>query len=120
AVCVSYSQYLATGYPDAQNLIFDMLCMVVLPYALAKGLIEPHGMRVEVAKRVVLILLLVVLAEVYEFRLMVNPFRNFLDPLFPGLMGRGWVTTGRYGFGRAAGPYGHAILCGVILAIGFL
>jgi len=119
AFCVGYSQYLATGYPDAQNLIFDMLGMVVLPYVLAKGLIEPHGMRVEFAKRFILLLLVVVAAEAYEFRFMMNPFRQFFDPFFPGGMGAGWVTTERYGFGRAAGPYGHAILCGVILAAGY-
>ncbi len=119
AFCVGYSQYLATGYSDAQNLIFDMVGVVVLPYALAKGLIEPHGLRVEVAKLVVLLLLVVVVTEVYEFRFMSNPFRRFLDPFFPGDQGRGWLTTGRYGFGRASGPYGHAILCGIILGTGF-
>jgi hypothetical protein len=119
AFSIGYSQYLATGYNDAQNLIFDMLCMVILPYVLAKGLIEPHGLRVEFARVFILILLVVVVAEAYEFRFLANPFRKFLDPFFPGDMGRGWLTTVRYGFGRAAGPYGHAILCGIILATGY-
>jgi O-antigen ligase len=119
AFCVGYSQYLATGYNDAQNLIFDMLGVVVLPYVLAKGLIEPHGLRVEFAKRFILILLAVVVVEAYEFRFIVNPFRQLFDPFFPGDMGRGWITTMRYGFGRASGPYGHAILCGIIMAAGF-
>lgn len=119
AFCVGYSQFQATGFSDAQNLIFDMVGVVILPYVLAKGLIEPHGQRVEFAKRFVLILLVVVFAEAYEFRFMINPFRKFLDPFFPGDLGSGWITTIRYGFGRSAGPYGHAILCGVILATGY-
>ena len=118
AFCVGYSQFLATGFNDAQNLIFDMLGVVILPYVLAKGLIEPHGQRVEFAKWIVLLLLVVVFAEAYEFRFMINPFRKFLDPFFPGDMGRGWLTTGRYGVGRAAGPFGHAIICGIILTTG--
>ncbi|MEP7338946.1 MAG: O-antigen ligase family protein [Acidobacteriota bacterium] len=119
AVCIGYSQYLATGYNDAQNLIFDTLCLIILPYALSKGLIEQHGLRVKVAKMFILILLVVVVAEAYEFRFALNPFRRLFDPFFPGDMGRGWITVVRYGFGRAAGPYGHPILCGIILATGF-
>jgi hypothetical protein len=118
-LCVSLSEYLANGYSDAQNLFFDNLCLVVLPYALAKGIIERHGLRVEFAKCLITILGIVVLTQAYEFRFLANPFRTFLDPLFPGDMGRGWITTERYGFGRASGPYGHAILAGVILAAGF-
>ena len=36
AVSIGVSQYLATGYADAQNLAFSMLCSAILPYLLAK------------------------------------------------------------------------------------
>lgn len=115
---VGYSQYRATGYSDAQNLVFDMVGSVVLPYILAKSVIEARGLRVAVVKQLTWILLIVVAAEAYEFRFMMNPFRRFLDPFFPG-QGEGWITNIRGGFGRAAGPYGHAILCGIVMATGF-
>jgi hypothetical protein len=119
AFCVGFSQFLSTGYNDAQNLIFDMLGQVVLPYVLAKGIIEPGGLRLEFAKKMVVLLGFVALTNLYEFRFIQCAYRMVLDPLFPGDMGRGWVTTERYGFGRAAGPYAHAILAGVIFATGF-
>lgn len=118
AASIGYSQYQATGWSDAQNLIFDMIGSVLMPYVLAKAVIETAGMRVEFAKQLIWILLIVVLTEAYEFRFMMNPFRRFLDPFFPG-QGQGWLTTIRGGFGRAAGPYGHAILCGIVMATGF-
>jgi O-Antigen ligase len=40
-----------------------------------------------------------------------------LSRFFPGQ--EGWVTTFRYGFPRVAGPYGHAILAGVIFAVAY-
>jgi hypothetical protein len=119
AFCVGFSQFLASGIDDAQNLIFDMICNVILPYALAKALIEPSGMRLDFAKLFVILLTIVAVTNLYEFRFIANPYRRVFDPLFPGDQGWAWITTIRYGFGRAAGPYAHAILCGVIFATGF-
>ncbi|HVQ37171.1 MAG TPA: O-antigen ligase family protein [Pyrinomonadaceae bacterium] len=113
-----YSQYLSTGYNDAQNLIFDMLGNVVFPYIVAKGMIESSGYRVKFAKKLILVLAIVAVAQAYEFRFMACPFKMALDPFFP-FQGIGWVTTIRYGFGRAAGPFGHCILAGLILGFGF-
>lgn len=118
-LCVSLSEFLANGYSDAQNLFFDNLCVVVLPYVLAKGIIEQEGLRLDFAKTLILILLVVTVAQAYEFKFILNPFRSFFDPFFPGDMGRGWISNDRYGFGRASGPFGHAILAGVIFAAGF-
>ena len=53
AFSVGCSEYLNSGYNDAQNLMFEMICWVVLPYALAKGIIEPNGLRVVFAMRLV-------------------------------------------------------------------
>lgn len=119
AISVSISQYLATGYKDAQNLIFDMLGSVVLPYVLAKAIIEPKQLRVNYAKVFVLVLVGVTAILAVEFRLGLNVYKLTVGRFFPG-MGAGWVTNVRWGFGRAAGPYGHAILCGLIYSIGLL
>ena len=118
AFCVGYSEYLNAGYKEAQNLLFDCVSGVFLPYVLAKGLIEPQRLRADVAKRMVLLFFLVGVGSAYEFRFGRNPYRDVFDSFFPG-QGRGWVVSIRWGFGRIAGPYGHAILAGVMLAAGF-
>ena len=55
--------------------------------------------------------------SVYQFKMGTNPFQTLLARFFPGQ--GGWVTTFRYGFARIAGPYGHAILAGVIFAVAY-
>src|SRR5262245_12933244 len=42
AVFTIFSEYDANDYFNAQNLAFDTICMVVFPYVLAKGIIEPY------------------------------------------------------------------------------
>jgi hypothetical protein len=118
ASCVGYSEFSNAGYAEAQNLMFDMVCLVLLPYALTKALVEPKGMRVEFAKKLVMCLFLISVISVYEFKFASTPWRMVLDRFFPG-QGAGWVTTFRWGFARIAGPFGHAILAGTILTIGF-
>lgn len=118
AFCVGFSEYLNAGYNEAQNLMVDMICTVVMPYILAKSLIEPHGLREIFAKRVVWLIFIISVTAFYEFKFGATPFRLVLDRFFPG-QGEGWVTTFRNGFARIAGPYGHAILAGVIIIIGY-
>jgi hypothetical protein len=114
AFSVALSEYLNAGYNDAQNLMFEMICWAVLPYALAKGMVEPEGLRIPFAKRIVWLFFLLSVGSVYEFKMGATPYRMILDRFFPG-QADGWVTTFRWGFARIAGPYGHAILAGVIL-----
>ena len=113
-----YSEFINAGFADAQNLVFDLLCTVLFPYILAKGLIEPLDLGVKFARRFVILLFWLSVISVYEFRFGMSPFPAILGRFFPG-QGDGWVTTFRYGFARGAGPYGHAILAGLILIIGF-
>lgn len=109
------SEYINAGYNEAQNLGFGYLAQAALPYTLAKGLIEPQGLRIPFLKRIVAILAFVTVTFLYEFRFRVNPYRYFTDIFFPGT---GWITTARYGFARTAGPFAHCILAGAILLIG--
>jgi hypothetical protein len=118
AGCVALSEYENSGYNEAQNLMFDMLASVVLPYIVAKALIEPNGLRVAFARKFAFLIFAVCVISVYEFRFGRTPWQNFLNPFFPG-QGEAWVTTFRYGFARVAGPYGHAILGGLIIIVGY-
>ena len=117
AFMTAYTEYNAKNYADAQNLMFDVLCTMVLPYVLTKGMIEVKGLRTVFAKRIVLLLAAVTFISLYEFKMGRPMFRIVLDPFFPGQ--GSWVTTFRYGFARVAGPYGHAILAGVIFVVGY-
>ncbi len=118
ATVIGLSEYSNAGYSEAQNLMFDMAASVVLPYFCAKLLVEPFGQRIAFARQIVWLLFLICLISVYEFKFGKTPFRILLDGFFPW-QGTGWVTTFRYGLARIAGPYGHAILAGAILVVGY-
>ena len=118
AFWLGFSEYMNAGYKEAQNLMFDMVTSVLLPYVCAKALVEPLGLRVAFARRLVWLMFWVSVISVYEFRMGATLFRLPLDPLFPG-QGAGWVTTFRWGYARIAGPYSHAILAGIILLAGW-
>lgn len=115
---MSYSELLNAGFGDAQNLMFDMLGTIVLPYMLAKGIIEPQGLRIAFARRFVFLLAVVAVIGLYEFKFGATPWQMLLHGFFPW-QGLGWVTTFRWGFARVAGPYGHAILAGTIMVMGY-
>jgi hypothetical protein len=114
AFWLGFSEYLNAGYKEAQNLMFDMATSVLLPYLCAKALVEPLGLRVAFARRMVWLVFLVSIVSIYEFRMGVTLFRLPFDRFFPG-QGVGWGTTFRWGFARIAGPYSHAILAGIVL-----
>lgn len=118
AFCVANSEYQASGYADAQNLMFAMLFSVLTPYVLAKSYIEPLGLRFDFAKIVVLCLAAVALIDVFETRFGMNPFQLVLGRFFPG-QGEGWLVTFRFGMARTAGPFGHALLAGIMMMTGF-
>ncbi len=118
AFAVSYSQYLASGYADAQNLMFYELTSVLFPYLFAKSLIEPFGMRYEFAKSFVLCLSIVFVCNLYENKMGYNLWHLILGPFFPG-QGNGWVTTFRFGLARASGPFAHCLVDGIIMAVGY-
>jgi hypothetical protein len=119
AAWVGYSDYAGRGYDDAQNLMFSMLFSVLAPYFVARWVISAEGLDVAVARRFVIIVFGVALVGVWEARFGFNPFHALIGPLFPG-QGKGWVTTFRYGVARVAGPYSHAILAGIMLAVAFV
>jgi hypothetical protein len=113
------SDFYNVGYGDAQNLFFDVLTLAALPYICGKALIEPTGSRIRFARRFVWLLFVVSIISIYEFKMGTSLFRPAFAIFFPG-QSSAWFTQIRWGFGRIAGPYGHAILMGGILAMGYL
>ena len=118
AIAVSISEFLASGYSDAQNLAFFELTSVYFPYIFAKSLIEPFNLRYDFAKCVVLCLSFVFFMNLFENKFGYNLWQASLGMFFPG-QGEGWVTTFRFGLARAAGPYGHCLVDGIVMAVGY-
>jgi hypothetical protein len=112
------SELVNKGYNEGQNLSFDMLAWGFLPYLLGKELIEPTGQRLRFARRFVILLFVVCVFSVYEFRFGQNPYHMFLASFFPEP--RSWVTQLRWGYARIAGPFGLSIPASVIFMMGFL
>ena len=115
---IGVSEYQAAGYKEAQNLTFRMFSAALAPYLCARLLIPAEAFDVVLAKKIVTLTAAVVLVCTFEFRFGYNPFLALLGPLFPG-QGTGWVTTFRYGFARIAGPFAHAILAGIMIALAY-
>lgn len=118
ALIIGYSEYRNAGFSDAQNLMFDMIAAGLFPYMLAKGIVEANGMRVAFVRRFTWLMAILAWILTYEFKFAFNPYRRVFDHFFPG-QGDGWVTTFRYGFARIAGPFGHAILAGIVFMIAY-
>jgi len=115
---VAVSEYRAAGYDEAQNLIFDMLASVIAPYLAARLCASSEDLHVDLAKRMVALLAAAAAIGLFEFRFGWNPFLVLIGTFFPG-QATGWVTTFRHGFARVAGPFAHAILAGIAMAIGY-
>ena len=72
AFAVSFSTFLASGYADAQNLMFTQLTSVLFPYLFAKSLIEPFGLRYDFAKSIVLCHSIVCIFNLFENKFAYN------------------------------------------------
>ncbi len=117
ASVIGYSEYRAAGWWDAQNLLLDQLCTVVLPYALARLLIQPGGLGPAFARRCTLLLAVVAVLSLWEFRMGTRLFfENLWGSFFPGQMQM--PVQYRWLFARIGGPYTHAILAGMIFGVG--
>lgn len=116
ASCVAYSEFSNAGYAEAQNLMFAMLASVIAPYFCARWCLCSQEHDIDTARIFVISCVAVSAISIYQFRFGINLWHLMFGPFFPG-QGDGWVTTFRHGFARIAGPYSHAILAGIMLAM---
>lgn len=114
---VAYSEYLAAGYAEAQNLIFTMLTGALAPYLVARWCIAKERLHVPVARTFAGLLFGLAVFGVFEAKFGFNPFHAVIERFFPGQ--GGWVTTFRHGLARVAGPYSHAILAGIMMVMAY-
>ena len=119
AFAVSYSEFLASGYAHAQNLMFYELTSVLFPYIFAKSLIEPFNLRYDFAKSIVLCLCVVFIFNLFENKLGYNFWTAYLGRIFFPGQNEEWITTFRFGVARAAGPYAHCLVAGIMMAVAY-
>jgi hypothetical protein len=103
------------GSSAVRSLTFDLLTGTAFPYVFCREMIEPQD-RHRLIRALSIQLAIVAIFNVWEFRMATSPYRLVFDRLFAE-QHSGWVTQLRWGFGRAAGPYGHAILAGIMFGV---
>lgn len=105
------------GYKEgSQNLALQELGSILLPYLAARHMFRHPRFAVDFAKRIAVLLTIVSIISVYEFRMSSDLFTRLFEPIFPPT---GNTVVFRAGFMRIQGPYGHAIALGWMMALGF-
>jgi hypothetical protein len=99
--------------------IYGELTGVLFPYMCGRLLLERPGVRSRFLQRFLILLSVITLLSVWDFVAGVSIFQRFFGWFFPGEVS-GWPIQTRWGFGRIAGPYGQAILAGMLFLIGIL
>jgi hypothetical protein len=100
------------------------LLTIVLPYMAGKLLIERRdamgeNMRGKFVARMAVLLAVVAAISVRDFLTVSNSWIKVGAVVFPRQFVP-WLPQMRWGFGRIAGPYGHAILAGMIFLTGIV
>ena len=97
-------------------LLFFSKCMC--PYWIGRTLIEQSGLRRDFAKVLVICLTVIAVLSVWEYGTQQNLFQKYVERLLQTWVS--WPRQTRWGFARIAGPYGHAIVAGMIFSTGLL
>ena len=113
-----YSERLNWGVNGAFLHLITTILECLVPYMLGKLLVEQPGMRVEIVKRLVILLAVASVLAMPQFFLKWNLYIHFWSHFFPGQFPE--FPQIRRGFGRVGGPYGGAEQTGMVLLIGLL
>jgi hypothetical protein len=111
----AFAEGMNQGYKLGQNQAIQDIISIFLPYFVVKEMLGDREFASTFVKRVVALLAFVAIVSVYESRMGSNLFARLLGGIFPSADS----PVFRFGFKRIQGPYGHAILAGVMMAIGY-
>ena len=114
---MAISEGLNKNFYEGRNVALEMTCTAIMPYMLGKLLLRREAISIAAARRIALLMTVVAISGLYEFKMGVNPYNRTLLWFFPWNVV--WVTTFRYGFARVAGPFSHAILAGIMLVAAY-
>jgi len=116
------SERLSTNLNDGIYMFVAGVLTVVMPYMIGKLLIEGQTdggvpMRRKIVERMAVLLAIVALISVHDFLVPGSLWEKMGKHFFPAQT-EVWLPQTRWGFGRIAGPYSHAILAGMIFLMG--
>ena len=116
------SQQFSLNLGDGVYMFVDGILTVILPYMAGKLLVEGQSeggvsMRKKIVERMVVMLAIVAAISVHDF-LMPGSLWEKMGRHFFAAQIEVWKPQSRWGFGRIAGPYSHAILAGMIFLMG--
>src|ERR1035437_6147309 len=106
---------------NMNNGVFEFfadITTVILPYMVGKlrierGEVEGQPVRKAMVSRMVVLVAVVGSVSIFDFFAGTNSWQRMFGHLFPDQFVE-WPMQVRWGFGRVAGPYAHAILAGMI------
>lgn len=115
-VVLFYAQFDATGYKDAQKIVFREFTKRVMPYLMMKAIMLDRQINIQALKMITYLGVVVSLFMLYEFKFYFNYMDLYLRNIWPHYVPWDGVLT-RFGFKRAAGSFGHPISAGYFFAM---
>jgi hypothetical protein len=113
---IFYAQWEATGYKDAQKILFREILQRLMPYLMVKAIASDPERREQTLKVIVYLAAGIAVMMAVEFKFYYNIFDNILRRFWPFSVPWGGVMA-RYGLKRAAGPFSHPISAGYYYAM---
>jgi O-antigen ligase len=129
ALSASLSEGLNTVVANGGLQLFAEITTIILPYMAGKLLIEQlrighQPVRKLLVERMVVLLAIVTCISIFDFVTGWSSwqiaFRNFFPADQLAEVATQWPMQMRWGFGRIAGPFAHAILAGMIFLMGLI
>jgi len=115
-VFIFYAQFEATGYKDAQKILFREVLNRLMPYLFIKAIISDQTRRIPVLKMIVVLGAIVSVFMLYDFKFYTNYLDLFIRKFWPHHVPWDGVMS-RYGFKRAPGSFAHPISAGYFFAM---
>jgi len=124
ALVYGASEAINTQIANGGLALFAGITNMVLPYMAGKLLIEQdHGkgqpFRTALVRRFVVLWAAVGVVSIYDFLSGKNSWQAVFTKIIPSQPVL-WPMQMRWGFGRIAGPYSHAILAGIVFLMGLI
>ncbi len=129
ALSAALSEGLNTVVANGGLQLFAEITTIILPYMAGKLLIERQRIghqpvRKLLVERMVILLAIVAGISVFDFVTKLSSWQILFRPFFPAdqlaEVAAHWPMQVRWGFGRIAGPFAHAILAGMIFLMGLI
>ena len=127
SLSAAYAEGINTVAANGGLQLFAEITNIILPYMAGKLLIEQQKVgdkpvRKLLVERMVTLLAIVAGISVYDFVTGLSSWQIVFRPFFPpdqlAEVANQWPMQMRWGFGRIAGPFAHAILAGMIFLMG--